>query len=35
MDKFHEDKGACPRGVDQVKTTGLANGEVHHVHKAH
>ena len=26
-----KDKGACLRGVDQMKTTGLADGEVHHI----
>ena len=26
-----KDKGACPCGVDQMKTTDLADGEVHHV----
>ena len=28
-----KDEGACPSGVDQMKTTGLANGEVHNVTK--
>ena len=26
-----KDKGACPSRVDQMKTTGLTDGEVHHI----